>query len=188
MLGLFEEKIVLPFEYILTKKRRSKHIRVRIKNQGKVHVTAPHFISKRTIEKLLHEKSLWIQEKILEMQRKETEVNQNALPHVRGTYGANAKRAKKLMKERVEFYNQFYKFPYNRISIKQHETRWGSCSRKKNLNFNYRLLFLPIELVDYVAVHEICHLKELNHSKDFWNLVAQQIPDYKERRAELKKY
>jgi len=67
-------------------------------------------------------------------------------------------------------------------------SRWGSCSNKKNLNFHYRLLFLPLELADYVVVHELCHLKEMNHTARFWALVAEQIPHYKVYRRQLAGY
>lgn len=168
----------LPFAYILIKKRGLKYVRVRIK-EGKVFVSAPYLVSKKRIELFLFEKAEWIQEKI-EL------AAQNASSMKYGSYSTHAKRAKKLIKERVEHYNAFCKFSYNRISIKQHETRWGSCSRKRNLNFNYRLFFLPLELVDYVVVHELSHLQEFNHSKNFWKLVELQIPDYKQRRMQLK--
>jgi predicted metal-dependent hydrolase len=67
------------------------------------------------------------------------------------------------------------------------KSRWGSCSRKKNLNFNYKLIQLPLELADYIVVHELCHLQEFNHGQGFWNLVGETIPDYKARRDELRK-
>ena len=63
---------------------------------------------------------------------------------------------------------------------------WGSCSSKKNLNFSYRLYFLPEYLSDYIIIHELCHLKEMNHSKRFWDLVALVCPSYKDYRRELK--
>jgi len=91
-------------------------------------------------------------------------------------------RAKKLINERLKYYNQFYNFVYHKISIRRQKTRWGSCSSNKQLSFNYKLFFLPIELVDYVVVHELCHLKEMNHGKKFWQLVSQTIPDHKLRK------
>ncbi|MBU0727650.1 M48 family metallopeptidase, partial [Patescibacteria group bacterium] len=65
-------------------------------------------------------------------------------------------------------------------------SRWGSCSDRKNLNFNWKLIMAPIEIIDYVVVHEMCHLKQMNHSSKFWNLVAEKMPDYKELRKWLK--
>ena len=77
---------------------------------------------------------------------------------------------------------------FNMVRIKNVKTIWGSCSSKKNLNFNFKLFFLPERLIDYVCVHELAHLKQMNHSKAFWDEVAKQIPDYKQRREELKRY
>lgn len=74
----------------------------------------------------------------------------------------------------------------NRITIRNQKTRWGSCSSKGNLNFNWRLLMAPIEVLDYVVVHELCHLAYLNHSRQFWQLVGQILPDYENRREWLK--
>lgn len=95
--------------------------------------------------------------------------------------------ARQLVRQRLEYYNQFYGFQYGRVSIKNQRSRWGSCSRLCNLNFNYRLVNIPIELADYIVVHELCHLKEMNHSVRFWRLVAQVMPDYLARRQRLKK-
>lgn len=68
---------------------------------------------------------------------------------------------------------------YKRITIRQQKTLWGSCSSKKNLNFNLRLMLAPAEALDYVIIHELCHLKEMNHSKRFWRLVEKHCPDYR---------
>ena len=75
---------------------------------------------------------------------------------------------------------------YNRISIKFQKTRFGSCSTKKNLNFNALVALMPSEILDYVIVHELSHLKEMNHSKQFWREVARVMPDYKSKRKWLK--
>lgn len=172
----------LSFEYILKRKRGMKTLRIRIEKNGSVLVTGPYLLSKKRIEECLQEKSDWILERIQKVKEREQTLTRF------GSYEVFAKRAKKLLKDRVEEINKHYQFSFNRISIKRHETRWGSCSKKGNLNFNYRLYFLPQELVDYVVAHELSHLKHMNHSKDFWECVAETIPDYKQRRKELKHY
>lgn len=104
----------------------------------------------------------------------------------RTTYLAQKEEARALITQRLIVFNDLYGFTYGRVSIKDQKTMWGSCSAKKNLNFNYRLVQLPLDLVDYVIVHELCHLKEMNHSPRFWALVAQTIPDYAMRRKALR--
>lgn len=73
-----------------------------------------------------------------------------------------------------------------RIAIRNQRSRWGSCSKKGNLNFNYKLAFLPPEVRDYVIVHEICHIKEFNHGRGFWDLVAETVPEHRAMRRKLR--
>lgn len=96
--------------------------------------------------------------------------------------------ARTLVTKQLEHFNTYYHLEYNRVSIKNQRTKWGSCSSRKNLNFSYRIVFLPPHLQDYLIVHELCHLKEMNHGEHFWNLVAETIPDCKKFNSELKKY
>ena len=79
-------------------------------------------------------------------------------------------------------------FTYNRISVRNQKTRWGSCSSKNNLNFNYKVVFLPDNLTRYLIIHELCHLKYLNHSKEYWGLVKSIFPGYKKVQKELKTF
>jgi len=95
-------------------------------------------------------------------------------------------KAIRLVKEKLEVFNKIYRFRYSRVAIRNTKSRWGSCSKKGNLNFNYRIVFLPTELADYLIVHELCHLGKFNHSQKFWNLVSRAIPDYEKLRKELK--
>jgi predicted metal-dependent hydrolase len=94
--------------------------------------------------------------------------------------------ARRLVNERLEFFNKIYGLPLNRITIRNTKSRWGSCSKKGNLNFNYKIALLPPALADYLVVHELCHIKEFNHSQKFWDLVALALPNYKKLRKELK--
>ena len=95
--------------------------------------------------------------------------------------------ARSFVKNRIIYFNNFYKFKINRIAIKNQKSRWGSCSKKGNLNFNYKIIFLKPDLADYLLVHELCHLGQFNHSKNFWALVGKTIPHYKSLHKELKK-
>lgn len=88
---------------------------------------------------------------------------------------------------RVDHYANLMGESYNKIYVKDVSSHWGSCSIRRNLNFNYRLAMIPVELADYVIIHELCHLKEMNHSSAFWNLVEKYLPDYREKRNRLKK-
>ncbi|MFA6939992.1 MAG: SprT family zinc-dependent metalloprotease [Clostridiaceae bacterium] len=90
------------------------------------------------------------------------------------------------IKERVNYYQNVIGVRSDKISIKNQKTLWGSCSTKKNLNFNMRLIMMPHHVVDYVIVHELCHLIHFNHSKEFWGKVEEIIPDYIETRKYLK--
>lgn len=96
-------------------------------------------------------------------------------------------QARTLVENRISEFNKFYNYKINRIAIRNQRTRWGSCSKSGNLNFNYKLALIPESLADYVIVHEICHLGEFNHSKNFWSLVEKTIPDYIKRREDLRK-
>jgi predicted metal-dependent hydrolase len=97
------------------------------------------------------------------------------------------KQARAVLAERVELFACKHKFKVGKIRISSARTRWGSCSTKGTLSFTWRLIMAPLDVVDYVVVHELCHLKELNHSKAFWAQVEAILPDYKRRRAWLKK-
>jgi predicted metal-dependent hydrolase len=92
-----------------------------------------------------------------------------------------------LVHARLGYFNQFYNFAYNRVAIRNTKTRWGSCSNKRNLNFSYKLALIDPELADYVVLHELCHLGEMNHGANFWKLMEGVMPDYNERRKSLQK-
>ncbi len=100
-------------------------------------------------------------------------------------YLTHKERARKHILGRLHFYQGRYLLFPKSISIRNQKTRFGSCSPLRQLSFNYQLLFLPSELCDYVVVHELCHLKEMNHSPRFWTLVSQTFPDYRRLRREL---
>ena len=98
----------------------------------------------------------------------------------------NRELARQRITRRVEYFAPLVGVTYNRIFIKEQKTRWGSCSSLGNLNFNWKLILLNEELLDYVVVHELAHRKQMNHSPTFWAEVERVLPDYRERRRRLK--
>lgn len=117
-------------------------------------------------------------------------------PSNRKEYLLQRESARILANERLtHFVNEYTKLDpilaqsmkYNRVAIRNQRSRWGSCSSKKNLNFNYRILSLTPELRDYIIVHELCHLKELHHGKAFWDLVECMIPNAQELNHQAKR-
>lgn len=101
-------------------------------------------------------------------------------------YQQHKAAARQLVEERLRVYNQHYQLSWNRVAIRNQRRCWGSCSSLRNLNFSYRLLFLPLPVADYVIVHELCHLQELHHGPAFWELVAETLPNYKDLIKELR--
>jgi len=168
---------------VVKKSVRARVLRLAVRRNGSVILTLPFFVSYEQGRRFLESKRGWICEKVRAFL-----FSPQRLIH-RGSvkeYKASKNSAKKLVEERLLFYQKKYDVHWNRVSIRNQSTRWGSCSRQGNLSFNYRLLLLPPHLCDYVIVHELCHLKEMNHSPKFWALVAQTFPDYKKLRQEMR--
>lgn len=171
-------------QFLIKKSARAKRMRVAVYCDAQVVVTVPQGISVGVVEKFIAQKRDWIEEKIAYFsQFKNKAITSTTIADYR-KYKSDALR---IATERVEHFNQYYGFSYNAINVKDQKTRWGSCSRKGNLNFNYKIVFLPSEVRDYIIVHEICHLKEFNHSRKFWDLVRKVVPDYAEVNKKLRK-
>lgn len=184
-----EKKVLLGDKevlYTLRKSKRTRCIRLVVHNNGSVIVTTPYgFFREAVAEKFIREKSLWILSKIAyyeqSFKKANTQFNGKSYPKHKA-------EAYQFVTKRIEYLNTFYTFKFNCITIRNQKTRWGSCSKQGNLNFNFKIAFLPPQLADYIIVHELCHLKELNHSSRFWALVARAFPNYKQIRKELRQY
>ena len=144
-------------------------------------------------DKFVDEKREWIEKTVDKMMRKSERAKKRVprmeLPRLRrGTknYKEAQEQARKLVEERLNYFARAYPSSYSRVFIRNQKTLWGSCSRAGNLNFNYKIIHLAPELVDYIIVHELCHLREMNHSKKFWDLVGKEIPDHVMRRKQLR--
>jgi hypothetical protein len=173
--------------YNLRKNRRSKNMRITIHCDGNCVVSAPRWTSNSSIEKFIFAKAEWIIDKIDTFRK--SGIGKNGLLRnlSKKKYLENKEKARELIKARLDYFNSFYNFDFKGIRIGRQKTRWGSCSKAGNLNFNYKMIFLPQKMADYIVVHELCHLKEFNHSRDFWNLVSKTFPDYREIIRELKR-
>ncbi len=171
-------------EYKIKESKRAKHLRLNIYFDGSITLTKPLGVSDRAVFEFIKEKKDWIEKTLLGFNRSG---NKDLLNTDRSHYLEYKERARKVIMDKLLHWSEVCNVKYNKVFIRRQRTLWGSCSSKKNLNFNYKLIFLPEELVDYVIIHELCHTKELNHSKNFWKLVSDIIPDYREKEIKLKK-
>lgn len=185
-------------EYELTRMTR-KTLAMHLDDEGKLIIKAPKRMSDRFIFEFVDSKHDWI----LKKYQKAKYIEQNKIVLLEGATVPfrdrqividDVEKARKwLIKEaRSEFlkklalYSEILGVEYNRISVREQKTRWGSCSTGKNLNFNWKLIMMPEAVLDYVVVHELAHLIEMNHSEQFWQQVARACPEYKECRNWLK--
>ena len=151
-----------------------KNIYIQIKD-GKVIVKAPRRVSKKEIEKILEQKSEWIQKAV----EKETKKQEKKPLYTKEEFKEIVeKNANELIKQTA--------LVPNKITIKKIKYAWGSCSSKKNITINLKLIKYSEQAIRYVILHEFCHIKYMNHSKDFWNLVEKYMPDYKQVKKEFK--
>jgi len=170
--------------YTLKVSKRAKRMRLAVYCDGSCVVTIPRPLPESAIEKFLIQKSKWVLDKISYFRSAKTNAwkigdKEDFLKH--------KDQALLLAEKRLAYFNKCYGYEWNKITIKNQKTRWGSCSRKGNLNFNYKIALLHPKTADYIIVHELCHLGQFNHSRKFWNLVAKAMPDYLEIKNELKK-
>lgn len=150
--------------------------------QSGLTVTVPWYANRWLAEGFILKNSDWVLQAI-------EKANNNPFTNIfkDKKYQDYKEKAREFIADRLAHYNSLLQSPYEKVFIKNQRKVWGSCSSKRNLNFNYKLLFLESALADYVVVHELCHLREMNHSKKFWDLVGSILPDYNDRRRELKK-
>jgi len=173
--------------YTLKRSSRARNMRITIYRTGDVRVTSPRLIPEFLIRRFVISKENWINRKVAEFRAKPAVPTKTLWgTGKRSEYLANRKSAHVLAVEKSRYFADKYGFKYGKITIRNQKTRWGSCSKKGNLSFNYRIIFLPPELQNYLVVHELCHIKEFNHSNNFWNLVGKEIIDYKKLRNRLK--
>ncbi len=173
-------------EYTFKQSARSRGVRLAIHADGRFVVTASPRVSVKRIDQFIQTKAAWITqttERVAKAPKKQT-----LGEGTRREYLQQRKEVLALATDRLKHFNQIYGFKYKKITIRNTKSRWGSCSRKGNISFVYKILFLTPEQSDYIIVHELCHLGAFNHSKKFWDLVAKTMPNHREIRRSLKKF
>ncbi|MDR1997886.1 MAG: M48 family metallopeptidase [Candidatus Margulisbacteria bacterium] len=163
---------------LVHKSRRARQIRLCITPRREVKLTLPWYMPLSAGQAVVREKEGWITEILAKLPPPINYAPEDIARHKTAVWQPIAALA--------EEYAVKYGVHFQNIKIKDQATRWGSCSRLGNLNFNWRLALVPEDIRRYVVIHEICHLKEMNHSRRFWALVAQYYPDYKKARKWLR--
>ena len=161
-------------------KSRRKTIAIQVNSDLSVTVRAPYGVTEKYIEGFLNKNEAWISKQMNEIKVKKKSVESGNVENVTlDKIKALADQALEIIPTRVEYFAKIIGVTYGNITIRNQKTRWGSCSSKGNLNFNCLLMLAPPKVLDYVVVHELCHRKQMNHSKAFWAEVENGFPDYK---------
>lgn len=172
---------------VIRSDRRSFAIEIGMDKKIKVRV--PRRASKAQIEEMLKAKHDWILktfDKIEQGNTAEAREYAEAKPLSSEEVKKLKKEARNHLASLTEYWAEKIGVSYGRISIRGQKTRWGSCSSKGNLNYNYLLMLCPDEVAEYVVIHELCHRIHMNHSKDFWNKIEEFCPNYRQARKWLK--
>ena len=177
------------FEYQVIRSAR-KTMTLEVRRDGNVIVRAPLRTGLPRIKRFVNQKQEWVLgclERTKEY-REEKPLSDGGLD-MKVDYALDMnqeRKAKETITKRVSYFARLMGVSYRNITIREQKTRWGSCSSEKNLNFNWKLILAPPEVLDYVVVHELCHLKEMNHSKAFWDEVEKVMPEYETYKLWLK--
>lgn len=170
---------------IIRRRRRLRQLRIAVAYDGQVTVTAAKLIPLLLVKRFVDRQREWIrstQERFLRAGYR-PKLSQE---EKKARFLEYRDKARIFVSARVDYFAERYGFAPGPITIRDQRTRWGSCSARGALSFNYRIVFLPDRLADYIIAHELCHLRELNHSARFWGLLEEILPDALSRRTELR--
>lgn len=151
-------------------------------DKGEVVVRSPLGVDRKTIEDVIKKHKRWI-EKHLEIQKRKSDLFDSLSED---DIKILKKSAKQYFKDKTEYFSKIMGLEYGRITITSAQKRFGSCSSQGNISYSYRLMLYPEEAREYVVVHELAHLKQMNHSSKFYKIVESVLPDYKRRKKLLK--
>lgn len=180
---------VYELPYTLVRSKRKSYA-ISISSEGQITVRVPLHTTERELNRILIDKQHWLITRYLEILEKQAS---RPVSDLTDAQRADLTRryiaaAKEYFPKRAAYFRQFTGGTYNRITIRDQKTRWGSCSARGTLSFNWRLMLAPPAILDYVVVHELCHLTHMNHSTAFWQAVESVYPDYRSARKWLKEH
>ena len=165
---------------LFEKSSRAKHINISVKPPAKIRVAVPRGVSYEKAESVARSKTNWIKKHLTKISSI-VEQNRHLKP-------IDKEYARSYLTQRIEELASQHGFNYNKVYIKNQKTRWGSCSKKNNINLNMKLLSLPEELSDYVILHELVHTKVKSHAPEFWMMLDKHTGNAKGFHKKLKKY
>lgn len=167
------------------KKSFRRSISMTISDDGTVLVKAPHFVSEKEVQDFIVSKKSWVTKHIEKTLATNEKVNELGIL-TKDEIKKIKKEAKKIIPERVKYYASLSGITYGTISIRLQKTCWGSCTAKGNLNFNCLIVLMPREVLDSIVVHELCHRRHMDHSKEFYAEIDKIFPEYKKWNKWLK--
>lgn len=169
------------FTYELLRSDR-RTLSMQVSQDGAILVRVPRRLPAEEADRFVEKHEAWITKRLESLQRA-VEIRPSYTDEEKRTYRG---KAAAVLEEKCRIFADRMGITYGRITVREQKTRWGSCSAKGNLNFNWKLVLMPEAIIDYLVVHELAHRKQMNHSPEFWKIVETEIPDYWERRQWLK--
>ena len=165
---------------LFERSNRAKHLNISVKAPAKVRVAVPRGISFEKAKNFTHSRIEWISKHLLKIQlRPKIQLFDKPV---------DKQAAREFLEGRIKELANKFGFVYNKVTIRNQKTRWGSCSSKNNINLNMKLMNIPNHLIDYVLLHELVHTKVKNHSPLFWRSLDRYVGNAKAIDKELKKY
>ncbi len=167
---------------VVVRRKGRKNISILANDNGECEIRIPWSCSLKTVEFYVKKDKDWILKAVEEKKQKPRyKLSEEEIENLRA-------KAKAIVPSKIDYYCKLMGIePPTKISITSAKTRWGSCTSQRHINISLYLMQYPEEAIDYVIVHEIAHLKQMNHSKDFWKIVEEVFPDYTRRRGMLAK-
>lgn len=172
---------------VIKNSTRARQLRITVNRDGTVYVSKPRVITTADAFAFARKHIRWIKRQILRMSRLPLPSKYHPGASKR-EYVRDKDAAYQIIEPRVRHFAARYEVEVNKVSIRNQKSRWGSCSRNRNISINFKVAFLPEKLRDYIIVHEVCHLRQFNHSAAFWHEVSREVPDYEEICRELRSH